>query len=84
MKICDISWKVYNNPANDYRRGGAGAERSRRGLGAVQTHSFQVLESERFKDLAEDLLSILAAGRRGRPIPFRPYLFYYFVASFWL
>lgn len=65
------------------RRGSSAARRSldatRRGK-----HSFQVLESERFKDLAEDLLSILAAGRRGRPIPFRPYLFYYFVASFWL
>lgn len=47
---------------------------------SVETHSFQVLQSWRFKDLAEDLLSILVgsrAGRRpGRSVPPAPFLLF--------
>lgn len=50
----------------------SGAARARR------KHSFQVFQSRRFKDLAEDLLSILAAGHRGQAhsVPPAPFLLF--------
>lgn len=45
---------------------------------AAQTYTSQVFRTRRFKDLAEDLLSILAVRRRGQAhaVPLRPFLLF--------